>query len=68
MMLYIRSLLSALRVFMLESIFDNFYCSPSSFVDNLQYMGLGMLAIFVVIGVIVAFTYLLNLLFKDRNK
>lgn len=34
--------------------------NPMAFVDNLRYMGLGMLGIFVVIGVIVAVTYLLN--------
>ena len=31
-----------------------------NFVDNLYYMGVGMLGIFVVIGVIVLLTMLLN--------
>lgn len=61
-------LLLALRTFVLESIFDSFYCNPASFVENLKYMGLGMLAIFIVIGVIVGMTYLLNRVFKDKNK
>ncbi len=35
-----------------------------NFVDNLYYMGVGMLGIFVVIGVIVLITMLLNHLTK----
>ncbi len=35
-----------------------------NFVDNLYYMGVGMLGIFVVIGVIVLITMLLNRLTK----
>lgn len=41
--------------------------TPIYFLDNLQYMGLGMLGIFVVIGVIVGATYLLNAVFKGRK-
>ena len=67
-MTYLFNLMLALRTFVLESIFESFYCSPSSFVENLKYMGIGMLAIFVVIGVIVGITYLLNVLFKDKTK
>lgn len=33
---------------------------PSHFIDNLRYMGLGMLGIFIVIGAIVLLTVLLN--------
>jgi hypothetical protein len=67
-MTYLFNLMLALRTFVLESIFESFYCSPSSFVENLKYMGIGMLAIFVVIGAIVGITYLLNTLFKDKSK
>lgn len=42
--------------------------NPMAFVENLKYMGLGMLAIFIVIGIIVGITYLLNLLFQDKKK
>ena len=38
--------------------------NPMNFVDNLYYMGVGMLGIFVVIGVIVLITMLLNKLTK----
>ena len=33
---------------------------PIHFVENLRYMGLGMLGIFIVIGVIMLLTILLN--------
>lgn len=33
---------------------------PMNFIENLRYMGLGMLGIFIVIGVIVLLTILLN--------
>ena len=39
--------------------------NPLNFVSNLKYMGLGMLSIFIVIGVIALVTVLLNKLFKD---
>ncbi len=34
--------------------------NPMAFVNNLRYMGLGMLGVFVVIGLIVLITMLLN--------
>ena len=33
---------------------------PMEFVNNLKYMGLGMLGIFIVIGVIIGITAILN--------
>ena len=41
--------------------------NPMAFVDNLYYMGMGMLCILVVMGVIIAVTAFLNWLFS-RNK
>ncbi len=41
---------------------------PMNFVDNLYYMGLGMLGIFVVIGVIILATAALNKAFQDKKK
>lgn len=38
----------------------------SKFIDNLYYMGVGMLGIFVVIGVIILITMLLNRLTKEK--
>ncbi len=36
------------------------YFEPMNFINNLSYMGLGMLGIFVVIGLIAGVTILLN--------
>ena len=41
---------------------------PMHFVENLRYMGLGMLGIFVVIAVIVLLTVILNKLTEERPK
>ncbi len=38
---------------------------PENFVENLQYMGIGMLVIFAVIGIIVLTTVLINKIFAD---
>ena len=42
--------------------------NPMNFVNNLKYMGFGMLGIFVVIGLIVITTGVLNYVAKPRNK
>ena len=39
--------------------------NPLNFVSNLIYMGVGMLSIFIVIGVIILVTLLLNKFFKN---
>lgn len=41
---------------------------PMNFVDNLYYMGFGMLGIFIVMGIIIAVTYLLNAVFSGKKK
>ena len=38
---------------------------PANFISNLQYMGIGMLVIFIVIGIIILSTKLINFLFSD---
>lgn len=38
----------------------NININPMNFVNNLSYMGIGMLGIFIVIGVIIVLTALLN--------
>lgn len=40
---------------------------PIHFVENLKYMGFGMLGIFVVIGLIAGVTVLLNKLLKPKQ-
>lgn len=38
-----------------------------NFVDNLKYMGIGMLGIFVVIGVIILITMFLNKITENKE-
>ena len=38
----------------------NFYFKPFEFVKNLKYMGIGMLGVFIIVGVIMIATYLTN--------
>ena len=45
----------------------DFYFNPMAFVERLSYMGVGMLIIFVVIGVIILTTLLINWLFSDKK-
>lgn len=40
---------------------------PMHFIENLRYMGLGMLGIFIVIGVIVLLTMILNKLTEPKS-
>ena len=42
----------------------NLFFEPSNFVGNLKNMGIGMLVIFVIIGVIILATKLVNYLFS----
>ena len=42
----------------------NFHFDPMAFVDRLSNMGIGMLVIFVVIGIIILTTMLINWLFS----
>ena len=42
----------------------NIEFNPMAFVENLQHMGVGMLVIFVVIGIIILVTSLVNRLFS----
>ena len=40
--------------------------NPVSFVSNFHYLVAGMLGIFLVIGIIILFTVLLNALFRKK--
>lgn len=42
----------------------NITFDPAKFVENLRYMGIGMLVIFVVIGLIILTTMLVNKVFS----
>ena len=41
------------------------FFEPAKFVDNLKYMGIGMLVIFVVIGIIILTTMMINKVFSE---
>lgn len=43
----------------------NIEFNPVAFIENLKYMGVGMLVIFVVIGIIILATKLVNYLFSE---
>ena len=38
-------------------MFDSIKFQPIEFVRNLKYMGVGMLGVFIIIGIIIAATY-----------
>ena len=38
---------------------------PMAFVENLPYMGIGMVVIFAIIGIIIGTTMLINFLFSE---
>ena len=44
-----------------------FIFTPANFIDSLSYMGTGMIGIFLVIGLIVLSTVLLNRLFRGKS-
>ena len=43
----------------------NLEFNPMAFVENLKYMGIGMLVIFCIIGIIILATTLINYLLSD---
>ena len=43
----------------------SFQFKPAALLENLQYMGVGMLVIFVVIGLIILTTMLINWFFSE---
>ena len=48
------------------SMFKEFH--PIGFVENLKYMGIGMLGIFIIIGIIIVATVVINKSFSSREK
>ena len=56
---------------MLQNLFISFMAiafNPMAFVDNLYYMGVGMLAIIFVMGGLIGITTLLNKFFSRKKK
>ena len=52
-------------MFFLTNAAVNLNFNPMAFVENLRHMGVGMLVIFVVIGIIILATKLVNYLFSE---
>ena len=55
---------------MLQNLLISFMAiafNPGAFVDNLYYMGVGMLAIIFVMGVLIGITTLLNKFFSRKK-
>ena len=52
-------------MYFLTNVAANLAFNPIAFVENLKYMGVGMLVIFVVIGIIILATKLVNYLFSE---
>ncbi len=59
------NILSAAAVTAAENSTPELVFEPANFVENLQYMGSGMLVIFVVIGIIIGATSLINYIFSE---
>ena len=51
---------------MLTNVAADLEFNPMAFVDNLKHMGVGMLVIFVIIGIIILATKLVNKLSSDK--
>ena len=46
---------------------NEMYFAPTAFVENLKYMGIGMIGVFLIIGIIVLATSLLKTFTKNKN-
>ena len=51
---------------LLEKI--EFMFEPIRFIENLPKLGIGLVVIFVIIGIIIGVTMLLNRVFSDKKK
>ena len=52
-------------MYFLNNTAVNLEFNPMAFVENLEYMGVGMVVIFAIIGVIILATKLVNYLFSE---
>ena len=44
------------------------YFEPNNFVENLSYMGKGMLGIFIAVVIIIVVTYIINRIDKNKHE
>ena len=48
-----------------ETAAPEIFFQPANFISNLKYMGIGMLVIFVIIGIIILTTMKINKVFSE---
>jgi hypothetical protein len=46
----------------------SFFFKPFKFVENLKYMGIGMLGVFIIVGIIMIATYLTSYLTNKLSR
>ncbi len=51
----------------MDKLFANLMFEPMNFIENLKYMGLGMLGIGIVMGAIIGITVVLNKIFTEKK-
>ena len=61
------SFISVIKNFFL-TLTEDIHFNPHAFIDNLPYMAKGMLGIFIVIGIIIAISSLLNVVTSGKKK
>ena len=44
------------------------YFEPAKFIENLKYMGIGMLGVFLIVGIIMASVYVIGSLKSESNE
>ena len=47
---------------------ENLVWNPGQFIYNLRYMGVGMLGVFIIVGIIIAATYATNKITNNLAK
>ena len=47
---------------------ENLYFKPLEFINNLGYMGIGMLGVFIIVGIIAASTYAISYFTSKKDK
>ena len=48
-------------------MFDSLFFKPANFISNLPYLAAGMIGIFIVMGIIILSTFLLNKMLSNKN-
>ena len=65
-MMNMQTILAAAQAVEVTDSTTNISFNPENFITNLRYMGIGMLVIFVIIGLIALSTMLINKVFQEK--